>query len=109
MVNKIKIMIDKIAQDANSEQRDESDEGNNSYLHRDDQENDRGEDAPYNLSDEDNDYGEDYQDQVGEGDETDNDLPDLVTSDDDEEPANTEAEKEDYSTFNTHESWWMNH
>ena len=58
-------------------------------------------------------YGEDYQDQDqsqdGEGDETDNDLPDLVTSDDDEEPANTEAGKEENSTFNTHESWWMNH
>jgi hypothetical protein len=94
-------------QDQDNDQSNESDEG-------DDQEHDREENQAYGLQDEEeDDYGEDYQDQDqsqdGEGDETDNSFPDLVASDDDEEPANTEAGKEDYSTFNTHESWWMNH
>ena len=60
------------------------------------------------------DYGEDYQDQDqsqdGEGDETDNSpCSSNNSTDDDEKPANTEAGKEENSTYNTHESWWMDH
>ena len=60
------------------------------------------------------DYGEDYQDQDqsqdGEGDETDNSpCSSNNSTDDDGKPANTEAGKEENSTYNTHESWWMDH
>ena len=96
--------------------QDDYDEESQAYGLQDEEEDDYDEESQeHEPRDEGGDYyGEDYQDQDqsqdGEGDETDNSpCSSNNSTDDDGKPANTEAGKEDYSTFNTHETWWMNH